>query len=313
MTRPGAAAPASVQWAEITVLQTMFTRQEYSLLKAMWKGMPVLVKRMGQGARTSKIDVESDVLRRVEHRNIVRPLGWGSDPHFAIYEDIDTTVSQLQNATAIFSLANHITLTPLQQKVMLVRARQAVPLNESTVLSVASQVADALVYLHEQFHPGVRLILNTLNPDTIGITSDGVVKIMDLGECMFVRRAVSEDVVFRLRTNVGTWQYRSPEQFLEQPYNQKTDIFSLSIVINQMVVGRRPTRVSTSAGAYLKSLVYDRERPEVSIHWRPEFVDLMSQCWNADIAARPSSVDVSARLWKMRQTGGFLLNYSTLW
>ena len=255
MTKQGASLPASVPWSHITVLKTMFTRQDYTLLKAKWQGRPVLVKVMSRGGRIGKIDVESDVLRRVQHMNIVTPLGWGTSPHFAIYEDIDTTVSQLQNYTAIALRSANSGLSSLQQKVLQARVRHGVPLKESTVLSISSQVADALVYLHEQFHPGVRIILNSLRPDSVGVTSDGIVKILDLGECVFVRRAVAEDVVFKLRTDVGVWQYRSPEQFLEQPYNQKTDIFSLCMVLYQMVSGRHPARISSSAAVYIKSLV----------------------------------------------------------
>ncbi len=98
-------------------------------------------------------------------------------------------------------------------------------------LEIAAQIADGLAYahLHDVVHRDIK-------PANIMILSDGRVKIMDFG----IARMRTADV--RTQTGVvqGSPRYLSPEQVLGKRSDGRADIFSLGVIIYEMVSGQQP-------------------------------------------------------------------------
>jgi tetratricopeptide (TPR) repeat protein len=105
----------------------------------------------------------------------------------------------------------------------------SLPLPE--VLAITSALCDALEYAHAR---GV--IHRDIKPDNVHLLSDGRVKLTDFG----IARITHEDALTMDGQVFGTPSYMSPEQITGKNIDARTDIFSLGILLYEMLTGRKP-------------------------------------------------------------------------
>ena len=132
----------------------------------------------------------------------------------------------------------------LLRGVTLYEAMSSGPLSVSTVIGLGIQMADALDGAH-----GAGIIHRDLKPANIFVTARGDVKLLDFGLAAMMASASAADAsatmgqppdaLTSLGTAVGTVLYMSPEQALGDPLDPRTDIFSLGLVLYEMLTGRR--------------------------------------------------------------------------
>ena len=99
------------------------------------------------------------------------------------------------------------------------------------VLDVVSQVALGLVYAH-----GNGIVHRDVKPSNVMVDSDGHVKITDFG----IARMESASVRTQTGMVLGSPKYMSPEQVMGKLIDQRSDIFSLGVVLFEMLTGRAP-------------------------------------------------------------------------
>ena len=138
------------------------------------------------------------------------------------------------------------------------------PLKLNDVLDVAIQVATALSAAH-----AAGIVHRDIKPENVMLRRDGIVKVLDFGLAKLSERLSPESVIAEAQTRVaintepgvwmGTAAYMSPEQARGQAVDGRADIWSLAVVLYEMVAGRAPFEGQTSSHVIVSIL--DHEPP----------------------------------------------------
>jgi eukaryotic-like serine/threonine-protein kinase len=107
------------------------------------------------------------------------------------------------------------------------------PLPTAQALDLARQICEALVYMHER-----HVVHRDLKPENILVTAEGKIKIMDFGIALdeSARRLTWSG----LSTTIGTPDYMAPEQVSGRRGDHRTDIYSLGIILYEMLTAELP-------------------------------------------------------------------------
>lgn len=105
------------------------------------------------------------------------------------------------------------------------------PLPIDHAVKIAVQILDALGHAHEQ-----KIIHRDVKPHNVLIARDGTVRVTDFG----IARATTTDTVTHTGSILGSAHYFSPEQANGYPANEKSDLYSMGVVLYEMVTGRVP-------------------------------------------------------------------------
>jgi eukaryotic-like serine/threonine-protein kinase len=105
------------------------------------------------------------------------------------------------------------------------------PLKIDQAVDIVVQVMQGLTKAHEN-----GIIHRDIKPANIIVTTDGVAKIVDFG----LAKLSGRTMLTKAGSTLGTAAYMSPEQARGEPTDHRTDIWSLGVVLYEMVTGKRP-------------------------------------------------------------------------
>ena len=145
-------------------------------------------------------------------------------------------VFELEKEHGYYYLVQEYVLGTSLLKLMGAAAKQRVPVGAHVAIEVGLSVARALAYAHELTLPDGRrmdLVHRDISPGNILISRDGAVKLIDFGVVKTSLTGSGSAIVN------GKWSYMSPEQIRGEAVDGRSDIFSLGIVMYEVLTGRR--------------------------------------------------------------------------
>lgn len=126
---------------------------------------------------------------------------------------------------------NYIVMELIEGKTLNKIIEEEAPMDYRKVIDISKQVASALRIAHKN-----KIIHRDVKPHNIMITNDGVVKLADFG----IARAVNDATLSTGSKIVGSVHYFSPEQARGNYVDERSDIYSLGIVMYEMLTGKVP-------------------------------------------------------------------------
>ncbi len=184
--------------------------------------------------KTIRLDFVSDQSEMEELRDRLtreaRAAGMLSHPNIVTIYDIGSQDD-----------LHYIAMEYLEGRTLEDLIKRKVQFSYKIIASVISQICSALQYAHEQ-----GIIHRDIKPANIMVLSDYTIKVMDFG----IARVDSSSLT-RTGIAMGTPNYIAPELLQGRPVDRRCDIFSVGVVIYELLTGRRPFK-----GENLTSLIY---------------------------------------------------------
>src|SRR6266487_2939356 len=164
----------------------------------------------------------------------------------------------------------------------------------SEAVEIAIQVAGALAAAHE-----AGIVHRDIKPENIMLRPDGYVKVLDFGIAKLAEQEVpvtmaEDEALLLVETNLGsvlgTVRYMSPEQARGAPVDKGTDIWSLGVVLYEMVTGHAPFTGETPGESM--SSILEKEPPPLTsyvAHTAAELQEIISKTLRKDRKERYQS------------------------
>jgi len=267
---------------------------------ALQTGRYEILDNLGCGA-TCRVDKAFDTVigRTVAVKSFLQGFGKNSEQHFL--QEAQTVgrlshpaIAQLYDVGhdaggAPFLVMEFISGQTLEQLL----GHSAIPFARAAAW--AGDIASALAFAHRK---GV--IHGDVKPSNIRVTDSGAVKLVDFGVARFSSQVSRSDRV------LGTPAYLSPEQIQGQQQNARSDLFSLGVVLYEMITGARPFGGNSLGEVCAQILTDDPAPPSQRNPQLPTAFDrIIARC----LAKNPNhryktGNDLARALYLLARTGG---------
>jgi serine/threonine-protein kinase len=179
------------------------------------------------------------------------------------------------------------------------------PIHPRRAVELAVQISDALADAHSQ-----GLLHTDLRPDTVVVTPKGSAKVLDFGMARWthggqVRARAARDAASLGPDTRRVVAYLSPEQALGGLVDARTDVFSLGVILYEMLTGRNPFAGATAPGTVM-NVISATPPPPSSVHREviPDLDAIVSRAIAKDIDTRQQSA--AALSAELRSVGAIL-------
>ena len=225
-----------------------------------------IVEKVGNGGMATVYKATDKVLKRNVAVKILRDEFTTDEEFIKRFEAEAQSAARLThpNIVSIYDVGvennlYYIVMELIQGKTLkeiIVEERGPLPWKWS--VNVAIQIASALEMAHRN-----NIIHRDIKPHNIIITEDGIAKVTDFG----IAKAVSNSTITAFGTTIGSVHYFSPEHARGGFTDAKSDLYSLGVVMYEMVTGRVPFDADTPVSVALKHMQEKPEEPiEVNNH-----------------------------------------------
>ena len=224
-----------------------------------------IIEKVGNGGMATVYKAEDKVLKRYVAVKILRDEFTTDEEFIKRFEVEAQSAARLThpNIVSIYDVGvednlYYIVMELIQGKTLKeIIVEEKGPLPWKWSVNVAIQIASALEMAHKN-----NIIHRDIKPHNIIITEDGIAKVTDFG----IAKAVSNSTITAFGTTIGSVHYFSPEHARGGYTDAKSDLYSLGVVMYEMVTGRVPFDADTPVSVALKHM---QEEPEEPIELNP--------------------------------------------
>ena len=219
-----------------------------------------LVEKIGNGGMSTVYKATDKVLKRDVAVKILRDEFTTDEEFIKRFEAEAQSAARLThpNIVSIYDVGvegnlYYIVMELIQGKTLkeiIIEERGPLPWKWS--VNVAIQIASALETAHRN-----NIVHRDIKPHNIIITEDGIGKVTDFG----IAKAVSNSTITAFGTTIGSVHYFSPEHARGGFTDAKSDLYSLGVVMYEMITGKVPFDADTPVSVALKHMQEEPEEP----------------------------------------------------
>ena len=231
-----------------------------------------IIQKVGNGGMATVYKATDLVLKRYVAVKVLRDEFTTDEEFIKRFETEAQSAARLvhPNIVSIFDVGvdngiYYIVMELIQGKTLkeiIVEERGPLPWKWS--VNVAIQIASALEMAHKN-----NIIHRDIKPHNIIITEDGIAKVTDFG----IAKAVSNSTITAFGTTIGSVHYFSPEHARGGYTDAKSDLYSLGVVLYEMVTGKVPFDADTPVSVALKHMQEEPIPPIEQNHNLPEAIN----------------------------------------
>ena len=218
------------------------------------------------------------ILRKVDHSNIIKFL------------DVFTRTKPNNSLNIVTEYADGGDLSQKLKR----QKHKKIPLTEKEILNYLVQICLALNHIHKK-----KIIHRDLKSGNVFLTKSGLVKLGDFGIAKGFKNTWE-----KAQTKVGTPYYLSPEIINCKPYDSKSDIWALGVLIYEMMTFKMPFNASSLPSLSLKIIKGYYQAPPPS--YSKDLIELVKKCLSLEPNNRPSAESILKLPFIQKRIFGYL-------
>ncbi|MTI69942.1 MAG: Stk1 family PASTA domain-containing Ser/Thr kinase [Firmicutes bacterium] len=214
-----------------------------------------IVEKIGGGGMALVYKAKCRLLNRFVAIKILRPEFTNDEEFINKFKRESQSAASLShhNIVNIYDVGSeddvyYIVMEYVKGKTLKKLIREKGKISPKRVINIAIEIAEALNHAHEN-----HIVHRDIKPHNIMVTDDGRIKVTDFG----IARAASTSTVTNTSNVIGSVHYFSPEQARGGYTDAKSDIYSLGIVMYEMLTGRVPFEGESPISIALKHIQED--------------------------------------------------------
>lgn len=219
-----------------------------------------IITKVGNGGMATVYKAKDTVLNRFVAVKILRDEFTTDQEFIKRFEAEAQSAASIThpNIVSVYDVGNQDSLYYIVMELVQGKTLKEIILEESGPLpwkwsvGIAIQIASALEIAHKN-----NIIHRDIKPHNIIITEDGVAKVTDFG----IAKAVSNSTITAFGTTIGSVHYFSPEHARGGYTDAKSDLYSLGVVMYEMLTGKLPFDADTPVSVALKHMQEEPEEP----------------------------------------------------
>ena len=235
---------------EVSVTETLETPTEELTRGATFADRYEIIEELGKGGMGKVYRVEDKKIKEEVALKLIKPEIASDKKTIERFSNELKMARKIRhkNVCAMYDLGeekgtHYITMEYVPGEDLKSSIRRMGPLTAGKTLFIAKQICEGLAEAHR-----LGVVHRDLKPQNIMIDKEGNSRIMDFG----IARTIKGKGITGAGVMVGTPEYMSPEQAEVKEVDQRSDIYSLGIILYEMVTGRVPFEGETPLGIAMK-------------------------------------------------------------
>ncbi len=259
----------TIRETDITLHERVAFGATCEVYKASWRSpngeeLKVAAKKIpirGDTELTEQLNIEVNILSRVNHRNVIKYYGHAVTPTHVII------VTEFASKGSLFDY---------------LKKQKSLP--AKLLRKWAVEAARGIQHLKN-----LQIVHRDIKSPNFLITEDNTLKVCDFG--------ISKDAEATQSTqsDKGTMSWLAPEVYMEGKLSPKADVYSLGIVLWELCTCEKPFKGMMPQHVMFK-VSSERYRPEISTDCPLQLKMLIEECWQQDRRKRPGIDEVVSRL-----------------